>query len=362
MKIVHYINNLGSGGAEKLLTDILPMMKDKGHHVELIISNGNVNIKKYEDLLNENNITLINFNVSFYNPIQLFKLINYVSKNKPDIFHAHIFPTQYWLALASFFFSRKTKLIKTEHNVHNNRRNKKVNKIIEKIIYKRYKRVIAITQEVKESLQKWIDDVTVIKIVYNGVNLKQINREKVKTIEFDLTNTINLFMVARFDFNAKDHFSLIEALFLLPKEYKLFLAGEGPNLINVKEQVNNLDLNERVVFLGLRSDVYAIMSKVDLNILSTNYEGLSGVALESLASGKPFIGSDVPGVNTIVPNADFLFPPKSPKILANKIIEVTTNKELSQNMVVLSLKYVEGYDTSVMLKGYLKIYDEVLNT
>jgi hypothetical protein len=30
-------------------------------------------------------------------------------------------------------------------------------------------------------------------------------------------------------------------------------------------------------------------------------------------------------------------------------------------MVALSLKFVEGYDTSVLLKGYLKIYDEALN-
>ena len=166
-------------------------------------------------------------------------------------------------------------------------------------------------------------------------------------------------MVARFDFKAKDHYSLIEAFSQLPINFKLYLAGEGPNLINVKEQVNNLKLNDRVIFLGLRPDVYAFMSKVDLNILSSNYEGLSGVTLESLASGKPFIGSDVPGVNTVVPNSDFLFPPKSSKKLANKILDITSDAQLSERMVSAALSFVKSYDTKVMLDGYLKIYNEV---
>ena len=95
----------------------------------------------------------------------------------------------------------------------------------------------------------------------------------------------------------------------LPAHFHLFLAGRGALLEHTKQFTESLGLTERVHFLGMRTDVYSLMNKVDLNVLSTNFEGLSGVTLESLASGKPFIGSDVPGVNDIVPDPRFLFPP-----------------------------------------------------
>src|SRR5690606_31720032 len=75
MKILHYTHNLSSGGAEKLLTDILPLMKQYGHEVHLAYSNGEKNVKQFQQKLSENGIKIIDFNTSFYNPIQIFKLI-----------------------------------------------------------------------------------------------------------------------------------------------------------------------------------------------------------------------------------------------------------------------------------------------
>lgn len=359
MKILHYINNLGSGGAEKLLTDILPALKNKSHEVELLIVNSNANIKKYEQALSDYNISITSLGVSLYNPLQIIKLVKIINNGKYDIVHAHIFPSQYWLAFASFFLNKKTKLVKTEHSVHNKRRNNKVFKILEKFVYKRYNRIIAITQEVNESIQRWIGKTVKVETVYSGVNLKQIEKEKNLIVDIDFSNAINLLMVARFDFKAKDHLTLIKAFSILPENFILYLAGEGPNQINVKNEVNRLGLSERVIFLGMRPDVYALMSKVDLNILSTNYEGLSGVTLESLASGKPFIGSNVSGVKNVVPNSSFLFPPKSPEILAQKIVEVIYDSELSKKMVDLSLEFVKKFDQEVMVESYIRIYKEV---
>ncbi len=68
MKILHYINNLGSGGAEKLLTGILPLMKANGHDVHLLYANNKANTKNYEPLLNNAGIKIKNLDVSFYNP------------------------------------------------------------------------------------------------------------------------------------------------------------------------------------------------------------------------------------------------------------------------------------------------------
>lgn len=362
MKILHYINNLGSGGAEKLLTDILPLMVEQGHTVSLVICNDKANVKHFENILINANVKLIKFQTSFYNPFQIFKLIKFINSNKFDIVHAHLFPSQYWLAFASFFLNKKTKLIKTEHSTHNRRRNKAIYSFVEKIIYNRYNKIICITDEVNFKLTSWLGLENKAITINNGVNLSQIEKEKNKPVEdIDFSDTKNLLMVARFDYVAKDHTTLVNAINSLPNNYKLFLAGEGPNIHNIKNYVNEKKLENRIVFLGMRNDVYTLMNKVDLNILSTRYEGLSGVTLESLASGKPFIGTDVSGVNNVVPNSDFLFPAQNAEALSKKILEITSNKEKTEKMIDTALKFVKNYDTSIMIKQYLEVYNETVN-
>ena len=102
------------------------------------------------------------------------------------------------------------------------------------------------------------------------------------------------------------------------------------------------------------------MSHTDLNILSSNKEGLSGVTLESLASEKPFIGSDVEGINDIVPDKTFLFRRGDAEELKNKILEISSNKELQQRMVRLGQEHVQQFDIQNMANSYLKFYSEKL--
>lgn len=360
MKILHYINNLGSGGAEKLLTDILPLIKKEGHDVEALISNSKLNISKYEAILNSFDIKIIKFNTSFYNPYQIILLIKLIRKKKYDIVHAHLFPSQYWLAFASLFINRKTKFIKTEHSVHNERKNYKLLRFIEEFIYNRYSKIIAISDQVKENLKHWLHNTAKIEVIQNGVNIKQI--KEAQTLEPTLFSSynVNLLMVGRFDGSQKDQSTLIKSLILLPKHFYLYFAGEGPFMVESKKMVKKLDLLDRVHFLGMRQDVYSLMKQVDLNILSTNSEGLSGVALESLASGKPFIGSDVVGVNNVVPDDKFLFPKGNPRILSLKIEEITSNKTLQELMIKQALEHVSKFDISIMVQKHLDLYRKTL--
>ncbi|MEJ5961312.1 glycosyltransferase [Pedobacter immunditicola] len=363
MKILHYINGLSTGGAEKLLTDILPLMKQSGHEVHLLLSNNNTEVKKYYDLIQEGGVPIKRLNKANFNPFQVIHLIRILRKEQFDIVHAHLFPSQYWLAIASWFKPPQTRLVKSEHNIFNNRRKYKILKLIERLVYSRYAMVISITEAVDANLLSWLRNVRTV-VIHNGVNLKQIAAERVLGMqvnyEFLKPGHFNILMVGRFS-GAKDQNTLIQAMQYLPAHFHLFLAGRGPLVEVTKQFTESLGLRERVHFLGMRMDVYSLMNKVDLNVLSTHFEGLSGVALESLASGKPFIGSDVPGVNNIVPDPRFLFPNKQPELLAKKIIAISADPELSHEMVKTAQAYVARYDIPLMCEKYLEVYQSVLN-
>jgi glycosyltransferase involved in cell wall biosynthesis len=363
MKILHYINSLASGGAEKLLSSILPLIQKKGHSVHLVISNNCKSIKEYEQTIVDSGVKVINLRQSIYNPLQVIQLIFLIRKEKFDIIHAHLFPSQYWLAVASFFKPSKTKLIKTEHSVFNERKKYLILKPLEKLIYRRYSKIICITEQVKINLAKWLNTESNLSVIHNGIDLKQFKADAKNSIHpnglFDKRNT-NILMCARFDSISKDHKTIVNALKLLPTNFNLFFAGEGPDMNKVKEYVELQNLNSRVYFLGYRSDISYLMGSVDINVLSTHFEGLSGVTLEALASGKPFFGSDVTGVNTIVPNEKFLFEKGNHTQLADKIRTISNNHTLNESMSTEANVFIQQFDIYKMVEQYLKLYRETL--
>jgi glycosyltransferase involved in cell wall biosynthesis len=356
MKILHYINNLASGGAEKLLTDILPIIKNQDHEVEVLIINNYKNVSKYETILKEHGIKVRSFQTSFYNPFQILKLVFIIKKKKYNIVHAHLFPSQYWLAFASFFLDKKTKLIKTEHSSFNKRRKYSLLKRMEKIIYNRYDLIIAISENVRNNLESWIGKSKKIIIIENGISLSEVQKSISTKNKLFSGKFKNILMVGRFDGYIKDHPTLIKAIAKLPDNIHLYLAGEGPNMSTVKELVKSLDLERRVHFLGLRNDVINLMHHADLNVLSTKHEGFSGVTLESLASGAAFLGSDVEGVKEIVPNNSFLFSPGKVNELSSKISRILENDKVREQMIKDSENHIKGYQIEKMIFAYLDSY------
>lgn len=364
MKILHYINNLGSGGAEKLLSDILPLMKEKGHEVSLLLSSSEKNVEKFEHAIRKANIPIINLKRNVFDIIQIPEIIRLIRREKYDVVHAHLFPTQYWLAIASFFVPKKTIFIKTEHSVYNSRNRRAYLKGFERFIYSRYKSIIAITEMVNVVFTNWLQHPNIVTI-NNGVNLSEIRAQQQifddGDYEYIEKSKFNILMVGRFDFIAKDQLTLLKALALLDDDVCLYFAGEGPNCDNIINEAIKLKIENRCFFLGLRQDVYKLMSLVDLNVLSTRKEGLSGVALESLASGKPFIGSDVEGVNDIVPDSGFLFEAGDEYSLASKITKIKTDSNYRNNLISKGLAHVQKFDIQIMVDKYLNLYKISLN-
>src|SRR5690606_37044183 len=89
--------------------------------------------------------------------------------------------------------------------------------------------------------------------------------------------------------------------------YVLLLVGDGMLRKSSEELANKIGVKNRVLFLGIRKDVPRLLKSVDLVVLSSHFEGLSLSSVEGLASGTPFLASDVPGLTEVVENAGVLF-------------------------------------------------------
>lgn len=362
MKIVHFITSLRTGGAEHLIVDLLPRLREHGHEVRVLLLDG-TRTNFFKRLIDDGiPVDWLGIGASaMHNPLLAIKLFKYIKLYRPDIIHAHNTPCQ---LLAAFMGNRfGAKLVTTEHNTSNRRRQWAWYKPIDRWMYKKYSRIICVNSETKEKLLQSLCSHSVsarVMTVNNGIDLSAITAVEKPALPLEnASNRKKVIMVAAFR-KQKDQQTLIRAMRYLPSDYTLSLVGDGECRCDCEDLVRTLGLADRVSFLGIRNDIPELLSASDVVVMSSHYEGLSLSSIEGLASGKPFIASDVDGLHDIVCGAGLLFPEGDYKCLAGQIYKVCTDRAYGRQVADSCLQRAKGYDISLTVEGYLHTYETII--
>lgn len=361
MKILQVINTLATGGAEKLLIESIPKYAGKEINMDLLVLNSN-DYPFYSDFKKAYPSQLFTIgNWSVYNPFLIFKIIRYLKKY--DVVHVHLFPALYWVALAKWISFSNVKLVFTEHSNSNRRMDNWFFKKADRFIYSKYTKIICITAAVENQIKKQLQfpDERFL-LIQNGIDLNKIYQSKSYTkseLNLGLQEDVKLLIqVASFQF-PKDQKTVIKALQHLPNNVHLLLAGEGVLLHKCKALVSQLNLNARVHFLGVRLDIPRLLKTSDIVILSSQYEGLSLSCIEGLASGKPFIASNVPGLKEIVDEEKLLFSFQNDSILAQTISTLLNDKDSYNAAVKHCLLRAKQFDMVTMIDNHIALYQSL---
>lgn len=355
MRVLQIIDSLEVGGAEKLIIDTVPKMVTENLEVDVLLLNGE-KTSFYDNLEKENCCKIFSLGKSYYNPLYIFKIIPYLSKY--DIIHVHLFPVLYYVALAKFISRSKVPLIFTEHNTDNKRiSNSKLRKI-EKWVYSKYQKIICITPQVKEILISRLKiESKKLEIIENGIDLDAIKRQDAYDKSFlNYTKEDKLMiMVAGFR-EQKDQETVIQALNFLPSNYKLILVGDGIRRPILERLVKKLDFEDRVNFLGIRSDVYSLYKMCDVAILSSHWEGFGLAAAEAMACKIPTLASNVIGLAEVVHNGGILFGKGDSQELAEKILSLE-DKNYCREVIQRGYDKSKQYSINKMIKKLFNIYN-----
>lgn len=168
-------------------------------------------------------------------------------------------------------------------------------------------------------------------VIYNGYDLTEFkpNAAWALAVRQELgidPDAILIGMVGRFD-PQKDHPNLLHALAhvrALGHEIYCLLVGNGLELKNelLMSWIDERSLNDRVLPVGQRTDVPAIMNALDVHVLSSAYgEAFPNVLSESMACGTPCVTSDVGDSALIVGDTGWVVPPKNPDALAGALVQ-----------------------------------------
>ena len=357
MRILHVITSLRTGGAERLMLDLLPRLKEKGQDVELCVFDG-TRTQFYEKMEKAGvPINTLQIGGNVYNPLNIIRLLRVIRKGKFDIVHTHLTAPQFFTAIVSLF--HKINLITTEHCTSNRIRNWSWFKPFDRWMYSKYQYIISISPATTENLLKSIIIKRPVLTIYNGINIQKFaDSQPISRKTLAITEDCKLItMVAAFR-HEKDQDTVIKAVQFLPEPYNVIFVGDGIRRPLCEKLAKDLHVDKRVKFLGIRSDVERILKTTDVVVLSSHIEGFGLAAVEGMAAGKPVIASNVPGLAEVVNGAGLLFTPSDEKDLADKILAITTDdniqKQITESCHIRALQY----DIDIMVNNYLLIYKQ----
>ena len=219
-------------------------------------------------------------------------------------------------------------------------------------------RVITVSHYDKQlALKNGLGSSRKILTIQNGIN-------DVKKCFFSspAKSPANIIMVARFQ-NPKDHLSLIKALHKLKDlEWNLQLVGEdGGTQQSVKDLVAELKMDERIQFLGNRSDIEELLSNSHIFILTSFWEGLPLSILEAMRAGLPVIASNVGGVSEAVINGETGFVVNDFEDLVKSLETLIRSPKTREKMGKLGRKrYVRYFTFDRMYDSTYSLYREVI--
>lgn len=117
-------------------------------------------------------------------------------------------------------------------------------------------------------------------------------------------------------------------------EFKLQIAGEGPLRQVLQQQMEGLDLSDRVRFLGHSQDIFTLMNDARLLVHTADSEGCPNVIMEAMACGRPVVAMDAGDIPFLVDDGKtgFVISQGDHASLIYRIIELLENHSLCIQM------------------------------
>lgn len=340
-KIVHITNDLQRlGGVQRLLVDLMTL-QNNDFKFEVILTRGK---NEYIDELKA-----LGVEVFHKRDLGFFGVIKRL--NAADLVHTHLYPSIY----IAYFTNTPT--IVTEHNPHYRRRDLLFIKTLESIIYKKFKKIICISEGVKTKFLESIKaSISKAYVINNGVNLERFS-QTAKTLSAD-AKVINIGMVGRFA-PQKDIKTLLKLMTLLDDRFVLNLAGDGELRSEYEAYALSLGINNKVKFLGQVNDIPTFLNSLDIYVQSSHWEGFGIAVVEAMAAGLPTFATNVEGLNHVV-DQNSLFEVGDKKSLAFKIEGLVNDAERFSHASQLSMVRAKKFSIQQTAIEHSKVYASLM--
>lgn len=297
MNVMHVISSAAAGGAEVYVKDISIEMKKRGHEIFIAFLDRAEEAgreQSYEDKFLEE---LSDYGIKFgfvgasarRNPFKgVAALAKFQRDFKPELIHSHL----YYAAIFSAFLPG-VKRVYTHHNIK-----LRANPILYRFLDRRIHAYVGICNACT-ALLKGVARREVHHID-NAVDMTRLARIE----RYEDKPTVDLLYIGRLS-EQKNLPLLFNALGRIDRsDFKLMLAGSGPEETKLRELAKELGISDCINFLGNVDNVSALLREADLFVMSSAWEGLPIAQIEATLTGLPVLVTDVGGCSEIVEKVD----------------------------------------------------------
>jgi glycosyltransferase involved in cell wall biosynthesis len=140
---------------------------------------------------------------------------------------------------------------------------------------------------------------------------------------------------------------------------KLVLVGTGQLDLQLREFANKRNIENKVIFCGIRYDTYKILAAFDMFVLASYTEGLSTALLEAMACGRAIICSDIPANHQVVGHNEdaLIFDPYNIQELEGCIRLLSHDESLRSRLGANARKRAIQYDEGILFPKILQCYE-----
>jgi glycosyltransferase involved in cell wall biosynthesis len=355
---------LACGGTERVVINLIKGLIALNVPVELVLARAEGDFLsdvpagvKVVDLKTD-----FSFNIRDQANLKLvFSLVNYFRESKPDVVLANLYTFNVLGAIAQKLSGISTNLILVEHNPIFNRSYKPGRLITTLMIWFYPKvKVVAVSNGLAQALETNLKlKPGSVKVIYNPVIDQRLRQQATASLEhpwFQPHQPPVFLAVGRLHLQ-KNYPLLIQAFALVRQQRPahLIILGDGEEIQKQLETlIEQLGIGADVSLAGYAANPYAYMSRADVVVLSSRWEGLPTVLIEAMACGCQLVSTDCPyGPEEILAGGKYgrLVPVDDVAALANAM-QQAIDQPINPDQL---MQRAENFSLEQAVKEYMKV-------
>lgn len=353
MRIVHLISSLGSGGAEKQISALLPELAKTENDIHLICCQGGPNF----DSIKQSNVTVHQIqssnNYSLNLALKIFLLLRQL---RPDVIQTWL-PKMDILGGLSGFMLRVPFILSERSSGENYRDGLKSE--IRTWIGKRAAFVVANSEG---GATYWKSRISEKKVL---VFRNAVVSARLKNIDLlDLVHTDNKIVIFAGRLNkVKNVHLFLDAISKIIKgrnDVTCFIFGEGPEHQDLVQKVEVLNLTDKIKICGFTKDLPSWLNIASVFVSISNFEGHPNVVIEAASLECPLVLSDIPAHREFFSDDAACYVNKnSVESIENGILSVLNNVNVANKKTIIAKSIVSKFSIEAMVNSYLALYKKI---
>lgn len=376
IKVLFFISSLAGGGAERVMVEILHYLDKSKIEPVLVLLYPYQDSPYLEKLPSNIKIRVVHrkSDSPFQKIKQLISFIKVVCNEKPNTILSMLTHNNIMAIIAGIILNKK--IIVSEHSTLSEVIKTKEGArilglsvpILVKRLYKHSHKIIAVSEGIKSDLvEQFSISQYKIEVIYNPLDLKNIYKASTEQLESKFIEDNLPYVIAMGRLIWQKGFDILIKTFsrvLREFDSRLLILGEGPEREALEKLCKDLRIADNVHLIGFQKNPYKFLSKADVFVLSSYYEGLPMVILEAMACGAPVIATDCKsGPREILDNGKYgiLVPTGDVDSLAEAILLILNDKRLQYEYSVKGKERANFFSAERIIKQYEDlIYDSTL--